>query len=205
VREEIIVVRKTLSLLLVLVILVGVFFFIRGRGASARAEAAALPLFVPVIVSPSIQPVNGQAVLYKATNITEAAVSVRLMLFNDRDGLPAKVQDFLNIPPGTTVTHLYAPPKGTLTLNETTVDVPEAVRAIFAPLPGDDPGAMRRVVANVQLMRLQSTSSASSPSLDPPIIVPLQRCNFEPRGFVPYTGGRWVWNCAPEMFPIPQN
>jgi hypothetical protein len=36
----------------------------------------------------------------------------------------------------------------------------------------------------------------------PPTVVPLERCNFEPRGFVPCTGGRWYWNCAPRMFPI---
>jgi hypothetical protein len=195
-------VRKILSVLLLLVILVAVFLVIRGRGAVARAEAAALPLFVPVIVSPSVQPVVGQVVLFKATNITEAPVSVRLMLFNDREGLPAVIHDFTKITPGTTVTHLYTPPKGTLEMNGTTVEVPEAVRAIFAPLPGDDPGAIRRVVANAQLMRLQTTPSGAAPMLDPPIIVPLEHCNFEPRGFVPYTGGRWVWNCAPQMFPI---
>lgn len=195
--------KKTLILLLVLVVIVSVFYVFRARGARARVEAAAVPLFVPIIVSPSVQPVKDQTLLFKATNITEAPVSIRLMLFNDREGLPANIQDFPGIAPGTTVSYLYDPPKGTLALNETTVEVPEAVRAIFAPLPGDDPGAIRRVVANVQIMRLQPTpADASSDSLDPPIIVPLERCRLEPRGFVPYTGGRWVWNCAPAMSPI---
>jgi hypothetical protein len=61
------------------------------------------------------------------------------------------------------------------------------------------------MVANVQIMRVQpAAGNAASPSLDLPIIVPLEHCRFEPRGFVPYTGGRWVWNCAPEMDPIVQ-
>ena len=72
------------------------------------------------------------------------------------------IQDFPGIAPGTTVSYLYDPPKGTLALNETTVEVPEAVRAVFAPLPGDDPGAIRRVVANVQIMRLQPTPADAS-------------------------------------------
>jgi hypothetical protein len=82
------------------------------------------------------------------------------------------------------------------------VDAPESVRAIFAPLPGDEPGAIRRVVANVQIMRIQQGAGGAAPVLEAPIIVPLEHCNFEPRGFVPYTGGRWYWNCAPDMFPL---
>ena len=192
--------KGTLSLLLALVVIVAAFLMIQAWGASRRAEAAAEPYFVPVIVSPSVQPVRGQTLLFKTTNITEAPVGVRLMLFNDQAGVPADIRDFSRIAPGTTVSYLYDPPKTVLTINEVTVEVPEAVRAVFAPLPGDDPGAVRRVVANLQIMRLQP--DASSPSLDPPIIVPLERCRFEPRGFVPYTGGRWIWNCAPEMSPI---
>jgi hypothetical protein len=87
-------------------------------------------------------------------------------------------------------------------MGNTSVEVPEAVRAIFAPFPGDDPGAIRKVVANVQIMRLQPAAANAAPALDPPIIVPLEHCRFEPRGFVPYIGGRWIWNCAPEMDPI---
>ena len=195
--------KRTLGLLLVLVVVVSLFLAFRARGASARAEAAAEPLFVPVIVSPSVQPVSGQTLLFKATNITEAPVSVRLMLFNDREGLPAEIKDFTRIPPGTTVSYLYDPPQSELVMNDTTVEVPEAVRGVFAPLPGDDPGAIRRVVTNMQIMRLRPvTNEVSLPSLDPPILVPLERCRFEPRGFVPYTGGQWGWNCAPAMSPI---
>ena len=130
--------------------------------------------------------------------------SLRLMLFNDADAVPALLQDFPIIPRGITVSYVYDPPKGKLTLGETTVAAPGAVRATFAPMPGDDPGAMRRFVANVQIMRLQT--SGGTPTLDPPIPVTLEHCNFEPRGFVPYTGARWYWNCAPEMYPVdPQN
>ena len=39
-------------------------------------------------------------------------------------------------------------------------------------------------------------------TLDTPIMVPLEHCNFEPRGFVPYTGGRWYWNCAPDIYQM---
>ena len=38
--------------------------------------------------------------------------------------------------------------------------------------------------------------------LDSPIVVPLDSCNCEPRGLVPYTGGRWYGNCAPQIYPI---
>ncbi len=188
--------KKALVLLSVLAAIALVLLIIRARGAGAGDEA----LFVPVIVSPSVQPVGGQVLLFKATNVTEAPVGVRLMLFNDRDGIPAKIKDFSRIAPGATVSYLYDPPKTTLAVNEAEVQVPEAVRAVFAPLPGDDPGAIRRVVANVQILRLQQ--GVSPPALDPSIIVPLERCRFEPRGFVPYTGGQWVWNCAPRMSPV---
>ena len=55
--------KKTLILLLVLVVIVSVFYVFRARGARARVEAAAVPLFVPIIVSPSVQPVKDQALL----------------------------------------------------------------------------------------------------------------------------------------------
>ena len=137
----------------------------------------------------------------KTTNITEYPVDVRLMLFNDREGLPTEVKDFPKIAAGTTVSYLYNPPMGTLAMNDTTVEVPEAVRAVFAPLPAGDQNVIRRIVANVQLMRLSVSAAGATASLDSPIVVPLERCRFEPRGFVPYTGGRWMWNCAPELSP----
>jgi hypothetical protein len=193
--------RILIAVVVVLVVFVIGREVLRARGASARADAAR-ELYVPVIVSPSVQPVNGQAVLVKATNITEYPVDFRLMLFNDREGLPTEVKDFPKVPAGTTVTYLYNPPMGTLAMNDTTVEVPEAVRAVFAPLPAGDQNVIRRIVANVQLMRLSAPAAgASAPSLDSPIVVPLERCRFEPRGFVPYTGGKWMWNCAPELSP----
>jgi hypothetical protein len=192
---------KILFPLLVLIVIAVAAYTVWARGFNERAEADALPLFVPVVVTPSIQLVNGQVLLYKATNVSETPDSFRLMLFNDREGVPGFYKDFNRIPAGNTVSYVYEPPEGQLTLGVTTVEAPEAVRAIFAPLPGDDPGAVRRIVANVQIMRIQKSASGSV-SLDPPIVVPLERCNFEPRGFVPYTGGRWYWNCAPQMFPI---
>jgi hypothetical protein len=196
-------VRKTLTTLIVLIVILGLAYVVRARGAAERAEAAAEPLFVPVLVTPSVQLVNGQMLLYKATNVSERAGSMRLMLFNDHEGgVPGTYEDFTNIPPGNTVSYLYEPPKSQLTLGATQIDVPEAVRAIFAPLPGDDPGAIRRIVANVQIMRIVTAAEDASPSLEPPIMVPLEHCNFEPRGFVPYTGGRWYWNCAPQMYPF---
>lgn len=194
--------RRILTVLLVLVLIVGVVYVVRARGLNERAEGDARPLFVPVIVTPSVQPVNGQVLLYKATNVSESPVNVRLMIFNDREGVPGTYKDFTKIPAGNTVSYVYEPPKGQLTLGATTVEAPEAVRAVFAPLPADDPGAIRRVVANVQIMRIQPAGPNGSPSLDSPIVVPLEHCNFEPRGFVPYTGGRWYWNCAPQMYPL---
>lgn len=191
----------SLRILLVLVLLAVALVLYRSRAAAAKEEANVI-LYVPVIMSPSVQPVAGQSLLFKATNITEAPVDVRLMLFGDHDGLPSTVKDFLKVAPGTTVSYLHTPPMGKLEMNDATVDVPEAVRAVFAPIPAGEQGAMRRVVANVQIMRLQAPASATGASLDPPILVPLERCRFEPRNFVPYTGGKWVWNCAPEMSPI---
>ena len=187
--------------LIVVSVVGGGAFALWARGFNDRAEAAALPLFVPVIVTPSVQVVNGEVLLYKATNVSENPDNFRLMLFNDREGVPAVYKDFTRVRAGNTVTYVYEPPRSELTLGAMTVEAPEAVRAVFAPLPGDDPGAIRRIVANVQIMRVQKAADGS-PSLEPPIVVPLERCTFEPRGFVPYTGGRWYWNCAPQMFPI---
>jgi hypothetical protein len=162
-------------------------------------------LYVPVIVSPSVQAVIGQTFLFKITNISEFPVSVRLMLFKDRDALPLDLKDFEKITPRTTVTYQYDPPAADakLTLHETTYDVPEAVRAVFAPLSGGDQNTMRGVVAGMQLIRRQAGAVNSPPALDPPISVPLGSCRFEPRGMVPYSGAQWIWNCAPEMFYFP--
>lgn len=198
--------RKTLNrrTLIVLGVIVCVVLVFRSWRASAEADAER-SLSVPIIVSPSVQAVNGQALLFKITNISVEPVGMRLTLYNDRERFPVDIKEFPVIDPGITVTYLYnSPRRGTLAMNGTTLEIPDAVRAVVAPMPGGDPGAIRRVVANLQLMRLQSTpANASSPSLDAPIIVPLERCLFEPRGYVPsYTDGRLIWNCAPAMHDI---
>ena len=195
--------RKILNLrnLFVLGVIVGVILVFRSWGASAEADLERL-WSVPIIVSPSVQPVNGQVLLFKATNISTTPVGIRLHLYNDRERFPVAYQEFPAVAAGMTVTYLYNSPPGKLAMNETTLVVPDAVRAVIGPMPGGEPGAIRRVVANLQLMRLQSTpANASPPSLDAPIIVPLERCIFEPRGYLPhYTDGRLFWNCAPAMF-----
>jgi uncharacterized membrane protein YgcG len=195
------VLRKVSISLLVLVVVAGGAYTVWVGGANERAEADARPLFVPTILTPSVQLVNGQVLLYRVTNVSENPRNMRLMLYTEQDNVPTEYQDFSRIPSGTTVSYTYEPPKGRLTLGETTVDAPKPVRAVFAPVPGDDPGAIRNFVATVEIMRIQP-GVKDVPILDPPIIVPVEHCNFEPRGFVPYTGGRWYWNCAPDMFPL---
>ncbi len=192
--------RKAIGALFVLLLLAIGYYWLWARGFEDRVEADSVPIFVPVIVTPSLQLASGQVLLYKATNILDAApTKFRLMLYTDDNGVPFFYKDF-TLEPSTTVSHVYEPPMGELTLGTTTVHAPQPVRAIFAPVPADDPGAIRRIVANVQIMRVQSGSNP--PSLESPVFVPLERCRFEPRGFIPYTGGRWFWNCAPEMSPI---
>ena len=192
--------KRVVITLVAIVAIAGIAYAVSGGDAREEIEAAARPFFVPVIVTPSIQLVNGQVLLYKATNLSRSEASLRLMLFNDEEAVPALIKDFLTIPAGKTISYVYDPPKGTLTLGETTVTAPAAVHATFAPIPGDDPGVMRRFVANVQIMRVQN--SGGTPTLDPPIPVTLVHCNFEPRGLFPYTGARFDWNCAPDMFPL---
>jgi hypothetical protein len=194
-------VRKTLIGLAILVVLFGTAYVVLERTAADRAEAAAEPLFVPVIVTPSIQLVRGQILLYKATNVSEGVTNFRLMLFNDHEGVPGVYKDFTRVPAGNTVSYVYDPPPGQLTLGADVVEAPLAVRATFAPLPAGDPGAIRHIVANVQIMRVEHSGAGAS-LVETPVVVPLQHCNFEPRGFVPYTGGRWYWNCAPGIYPI---
>jgi hypothetical protein len=197
-------VRTILTVLVVLVLLVGGVYVVRARGANARAEADAVPLFVPVVVTPSVQPVSGQVVLYKATNMSENPVNFRLMIYKDNESVPGFYKDFMKVPAAHTISYVYEPANAELTLGSATVQAPEAVRAVFAPVPAGDPGAIRRIVANVQIMRVQPAGAGGTPQLDTPIVVPVQHCMFEPRGFVPYTGGRWYWNCALEMNPIPE-
>ena len=192
---------KILPALVVVVVLAGVIYAVRVRGADERDEEAARALFVPVIVTPSVQPGNGQVLLFKATNVSEGQANVRIMFFKDNESVPGSYKEFTKIPPNQTVSYVYEPPMGTLRLGDTTVEAPEAVHAVFAPLVGGDVNAIRKIVANVQIMRIQRGADGA-PTLDSPVVVPLQRCMFEPRGFVPYTGGRWYWNCAPQMTPL---
>lgn len=192
--------KPVIMLIVALVVLIGAYVA-WARGFDERTEADAMPLFVPAIMTPSVQLVHGQLLLYKATNVSDYPVQFRLMLFNDREEVPGTYKDFLAVPAGHTVSYVYEPPLGRITLGTTTIDVPEAVRATFAPIPGDDPGMVRRIIASAQIMRVQTNGNAAT-VVDPPILVPMTHCNFEPRGFVPYTGGKWMWNCAPQMFPL---
>jgi hypothetical protein len=189
--------RKILLGLIVLVALVLVVVMVARPISSAETvEANSRPFFVPVILTPSIQPVNGQVLLYKVTNVATGPVNVRLSLYKDNEAVPGTYKDFMHIVGGHTVTYVYEPAKTQLNLGATTVEAPESVRSELTPVPGDNPNAVRSIVANVQLMR------AVNGALEPPIVVPTQRCNFEPRGFVPVvTGATYFWNCAPEMFP----
>jgi len=185
--------------LMLVALAAGAIVMYRASATEANLKANEA-LLVPVIVLPPVQPVKDQVLLFKATNITEAPVSFRLSLFNEREGLAVKIQDFANVAPGTTVSYTYVPPMTTIDINGTSLEAPEAVRALFEPLPGDTPNAIRRVVASVQLMRFQSPAGPT-PVLEAPIPVPLEHCRFEPKNFVPYKGGRWVWNCAPAIHP----
>ncbi len=182
------------------VLIVGGVYAVRASGATARGEAAASAYFVPAIVTASIQPESGQMLLLKATNVSEAPVNVRLMIYNDRDAIPHTYKDFVKVAGGTSVSYVYEPPMATLTLGSTTVDAPEAVRVMFAPVSGGDPGTIRRVVASVQLVRARQQPGGQA-TLET-AIVPVEHCSFEPRGYEPYTGARWYWNCAPDMLPV---
>ncbi len=194
--------KKTLIALAVLAVVYGIVSAVRASDFAERTEADARPLLVPVIVTGSVQPVNGQVVLYKATNMHENPTNFRLSIYNDTESVPGVHKDFMKVPGGHTVSYVYEPPQAELALGSTTVAVPASVRATFGPVLADDPGAVRKLVVNVQLMRVQPGLNGAPASLDAPIIVPLEHCNFEPRGFVPYTGGRWYWNCAPDMYPL---
>jgi len=158
------------------------------------------PLSVPVTITPSIQIASGQVILYKASNVGMGPAALRLQVYTEDNGIPAFYQDF-KIPPGNTVSYVYAPPPVDLDLGGVSVQAPQAVRATFGPIPRVDQNVMRQVVANVQIMRAQQDGEGNA-TLDPPIVVPLSHCNFEPRGTVPYIGGTWYWNCAPGVYPL---
>jgi hypothetical protein len=191
---------------LIVLLLLGVSVSV-GCGGSAGdpVYADTHPLSVPVIVTPSIQIATGQMILYKASNVSMGPASFRLMVYNEKDGIPAFYKDFPKVPAGNTVTYAYRPPMRTLALDEqTSVEVPEAVRATFAPIPQVDHNVIRQIVANVEIIRVQQGANGVS-TIDTPVVVPLSHCNFEPRGRVPYIGGAWYWNCAPGVYPLKRN
>jgi hypothetical protein len=196
------ILRKILNLrnLFVLGVIVCAVLVFRAWRASVEAEVER-ELGVPIIVSPSVQPAAGQVLLFKATNISATPVGIRVTLYNDRERFPVDWKEFPNLGAGMTVTHLYNPPPGRLAINGSTYEVPDAVRAVVHPMPNGEPGAIRRVVANLEIMRLQpAPANASSASLDSPIIVPLERCLFTPRGYLPgYTDGHLFWECGPPV------
>jgi hypothetical protein len=198
-------VSKTLVIVLTVVIVVfGFGYFLRANNSHSEdpTNGDAFALSVPVIVTPSLQIASGQVILYKMTNLSEGNTSFRLMLYNDDSGVPTSYKDYTKVGAGKTVSYVYRPPTATLALDEESVEAPQPVRATLAPIPAtDDPGVIRRVVANVQIMRIQKGPNGAS-LLDTPIVVPLSHCNFEPRSLIPYLGGHWYWNCAPDLYPV---
>jgi hypothetical protein len=164
-------------------------------------EKNSRPYFVPLIVTGSLQLVNGQVLLYKMTNVSTAPVHVRLNLYNDTQTIPGTYKDFKGIRSMATVSYLYEPPKTKIILGAATVEAPEPVRAQITPMPGADTGTIRNVVASVQILRIHTAPDGTA-SLEQSIVVPLEHCNFEPRGYVPIsTGHKRTFNCAPMMYP----
>jgi hypothetical protein len=192
--------RGILSLRVLFLVLAVAAVLLVVRSWRARAQTRVdESLNVPILVSPAVQPGNSQSMLFTATNISGTPVGVKFTLFNGTDGAELESTDFAAIPPRTTVTHLYTPPRGTLVLNGTTFEAPAAVRALVAPLSGGEPAAIRRVVAALQMVTLKTAAANAPTPLDPPTVVPLERCLFKPRGMYPYTGARYIWDCSPTM------
>jgi hypothetical protein len=192
--------KWTVGLLVMLVIIVAGIVVVPSAFDN-WVEKNSRPYFVPLIVTGSLQLLNGQVVLYKMTNVSTAPVHVRLNLFNEGESIPGTFKDFKGIRSMATVSYLYEPPKTKITLGEVTVEAPQPIRAQIVPMPGADTGTIRNVVATVQILRLQKASDGTL-SLDQSIVVPVEHCNFEPRGYVPIsTGHKRTFNCAPMMYP----
>lgn len=196
---------KTLRVLIVLATVIvvcgtGYAYYQSGaRGTDDPTEGNPFPLTVPVIVTPSLQLTNGQVLLYKATNVSEQATSLRIMLYSDDNNVPFLYKDY-KVGAGRTISYVYRPPVMEVEVDGKSVELPQATRATFAPIPATgDPGVVRRIVANVQIM-LMRDGPTGSPTFDTPTIVPLSHCNYEPRSLVP--GRNWYWNCAPDMYPL---
>ncbi len=195
--------KKGLSVIVVLLMLAvagGYAYYQSGtHGTDDPTEGEPFALTVPVIVTPSLQLATGQVLLYKATNVSTGNTSFRLMLFGDDSPVPFLYKDY-KIAAGRTVSYLFQPPTVTTKIDEKAVEAPQAIRAIFGPIPAtDNPGVVRNIVGNVQIMRIQDGPNGSA-TFDTPIIVPLSHCNYEPRSRVP--GRNWYWNCAPDMYPL---
>ncbi len=197
--------KKILVVVIFLFIVSGLGYMMRAAG---RAETEDLTngepfeLSVPVIVTPSLQIASGQALLYKATNVSEGPTNFRIMFYTDDGGVPSFYKDFTKVGAGKTVSYVYRPPTAKLELGDESVEAPQPVRATFAPIPATgDPGVIRRIVANVQVMRINKDANGAS-TLETSTFVPLSHCNFEPRSVIPYLGGHWYWNCAPDMYPL---
>ena len=116
--------KKILIALVVLAVIYGIYSTVRANGAADRAEADARPLFVPIIVTGSVQPVSGQVVLYKATNMHENPMHFRLSIYTDTESVPGVHKDFMKVPGGHTVSYVYEPPTSQLTLGSATVEAP---------------------------------------------------------------------------------
>ncbi len=198
--------RKALSLngLLAVVAIIYLVSVVRAWRANAQTELDRSQT-VPILMSPSIQPGNGQGILIKVTNISgNQPAAVRLTFFNEIDLAPIGTKDFPQIKPRTTVTHLHVPQSGTLELNGTTFDAPVPVRTVIQPMGGGDAGTVRRVVATVMMVNLKpATPNAPPPPLDPPVFIPLDRCLFASIGMVPFTGGSYLYDCAPTLVDLP--
>lgn len=201
-------VKKALSLqgLFVLVAIVYLSSQASAWRANAIAERDRSQNF-PILVSPSLQPAQGQAVVVKITNVSGSRARVRLSLFSDAESQQAPVDmiEFPDLKAKATVTHLYTPPRGALVVNGTSFEAPAGVRVLIQPAQSlDDPEAIRKVVASVHLVTLKGAVPNGPPaSVESSSIVPLERCLYKSRGMVPYDPGfrgeRYVWDCAPTL------
>jgi hypothetical protein len=194
--------RRAIRALVVVAIVVGLVVAFRYQRARAQA-AIDTSLNVPILMSPAVQPGQDQLLLFKITNISGQPVDVELTLFNDTDGKPLVTTQFPKIAARTTVTHVYRPPAGTVVLEGSTFSAPTSVRALLGPgqagpVSAGDPGAIRRVVASLQMVNLPTAPAKPAPQpVESPMLVPLERCLFKPRGMYPYTGATYLWDCSP--------
>jgi hypothetical protein len=199
--------KKTLRVIVTLAVVLvlvgsGYAYYQSGEhGTDDPTDGGPFGLTVPVIVTPSLQLASGQVLLYKVSNVSEQATSFRIMFFTDDSNVPTFYKDYERVGPGRTVNYVYRPPTTTVQVEDKSVEAPQAVRASFVPIPTlADPGVTRRIVANVQIMRVQDGAKGGAATFENPIVVPLTRCNYEPRSIVP--GRNWYWNCAPDMYPV---